>query len=237
MKKNGVLGVVPNIRKLTLVNCITDQYAGRLDLSRNDRLEYLHLRSLRVRNVPLLPPSLRHLNVDKNLFMSDASVPVDEIFDLPLLESLHCYETNNLPASLIKRLVAKSNEAGQLRRLSLGCRLLDAGRTPVEDEYPASSSVIELSINFLNLPEERVLAAVALFPNVHTLDVSDSPKVTGVAVKEFVRRGITHLNVRGCSRVSPDAIEWARAQGVEVEHRPTVSKPSQSWRASRVILP
>lgn len=231
-KKNGVLKAVPNVKKLTLVNCITDQHTGRLDLSRYERLEYLCLRSLGIRHVPMLPSSLKHLNFDKNLFMSDASVPVNEIFDLPLLESLLCHETHSLPASLIKRLVEKSNKAGRLRTLSLGDRLLDSGSTPVEDEYPASSSVTQLSIPLLNLPEGRVLAAAALFPNVRILDVSDNPKLTGVAVKEFVRRGITNLNVDGCFQISPDAIEWARAQGVEVGYKMRAPAGAAAWRDS-----
>lgn len=71
-----------------------------------------------------------------------------------------------------------------------------------------------------------------------------SCKITGVGIKMLIkelrdrapsdggedgkraRKGLEYLNVDWCTSISPDAVEWARGQGVEVSWKTTVPKPS-----------
>jgi F-box/TPR repeat protein Pof3 len=88
---------------------------------------------------------------------------------------------------------------------------------PVTDEYPASSTVEELSLAGSILRERRIIDIVDLYPKLQKLNVSNT-KVTGVAVKHFVGMGIKWLKLDECSEVSPDAVEYARGKEVEVEY-------------------
>lgn len=83
--------------------------------------------------------------------------------------------------------------------------------------------------------DERMVQIVALYPNLQKLDAS-ATKITGVAVKHFVQLGIKHLRLNECGDVGSDAVEWARAKGVEVEYlfpsRSTQVRRGQSYRDS-----
>jgi F-box/TPR repeat protein Pof3 len=150
-------------------------------------------------------------------------IPDDEVFDLPLLESLKCNGTPDVPLSVIKRIAAKSIQAGHLKKLFIGGRLprRDAliGYEEENPEYPASDSVTELSLSMVSMTEARFFDVLNLYPSVRKLDASENNMLTGVAVRDFVNRGITWLNVNKCPNISPDAVEWARSQGVYVEHK------------------
>lgn len=232
---------MPNVRELTLVDCDSNQNAERLDLSECKHLEYLRIRTLSTDRVPIFPSTLKYLDLQGNGYMHSDTVPEGETFDLPLLETLDCSLTSKLDVSLIKRLIEKSNEAGRLKRLCIGGRYQDDGVNNVEDMYPASNSVTELSISSIAsncVKESRILAVVALFPNVRILDVSNNQYLTGVSVRQFVLQQMTHLNLVNCPNISPDAIQWAQSEGVVVEYKPNVRRMGiyRSWRDSLVDL-
>ena len=84
------------------------------------------------------------------------------------------------------------------------------------DLYPASTTVEDLSLAGAWLRDGEVIPIVDLYPNVSTLDVSYT-RVTGVAVKHFVNMGVKRLKVNECLEISPDAVEYARGKGVDVE--------------------
>lgn len=223
------------------MDCDSDRNAERLDLSGCKHLEYLRIRTLSTPRVPIFPSTLKHLDLQGNGYMNSETVPEGETFDLPFLESLDCSLTSKIDVSLIKRLMAKSNAAGRLKRLCIGGRYQDDGKSDVEDMYPASTSVTELSISSIAsncVKEDRILAVLALFPNVRILDLSNNQYVTGVSVRQFVLQGMTHLNLVNCPKISPDAIQWAESEDVIVEHKPNVQRMGnfRSWRDSMVDL-
>lgn len=125
----------------------------------------------------------------------------------------------------IKNITRESIKRGNLKSLSIGNRIVSA-TGPIKDEFPASETVENLSIGFLDIQEERILQIVTLYPNLRRLDISGT-KATGVAVKVFVQMGLQYLKLNECSNISSDAVEWARGQGVEVEY----SFPSRSGGA------
>jgi F-box/TPR repeat protein Pof3 len=220
---------IPNITELTLVNC-SDWRQARLDLRRLEQLEYLRLCSDINAYIPIVPPSLKHLDLGMSCKLTAMHIPDDEVFDLPLLESLNCDGTPDVPMSVIKRIAAKSIQAGHLKKLLIGRRLPRrdpmSGHEEGYPDYPASDSVTELSLSTVSMSQARFFDVLNLYPNVRKLDASENNMLTGVAVRDFVNRGITSLNVNKCSYISPDAVEWARSQGVYVEHKVYGSIPT-----------
>ena len=68
------------------------------------------------------------------------------------------------------------------------------------------------------LDDGIVGAITETFPDLITLDLSSS-KITGVTVKGLVK-GCSHLQtlkLNDCTEVWPDAIQWARSKGINVE--------------------
>lgn len=116
----------------------------------------------------------------------------------------------------LKEFTSSSIKAGNLRSLHVGVLDGSVSHSPVKDDYPPSITVQNLSLEAVQDDESRIIDIVNLYPNVKRLDVSYS-KVTGVAVKHFVGMGVQWLNLDECPDVSPDAIEYARGKGVEVQ--------------------
>lgn len=197
--------------------------AAPLDLSNLEDLQSLDLSNTSLEELPILPATLRHLTLSKMPRLPSHEVE-DEVYELPLLESFDCSGTG-VSAKTIKAITLKSIKAGNLKKLYMGSRLVEHRSVPVEDEHPASDSVEELSLASLIIRERRILEIIKLYPNLQRLDVS-ATKVTGVAVRHFVENGIKWLKLDECSEVSPDAVEYARGKGVEVEF----NFPSRSGR-------
>ena len=201
-----------------------------LDLRPLKHIESLELINMRLTFIPLFPASLRHLKISQMRDLGSSLSGGLETYDLPLLESFDCSGTA-LSNHTIKAFTLQSINAGKLKKLYIGDRLteFDLG-TQVEDEYPASNSVEELSLAWMIFRERRVIETTKLYPNLQRLDVSGT-KVTGVAVKHFVQRGIKWLKLDECSEVSPDAVDYARGKGVEVHFNfPSRSRRADSFR-------
>lgn len=197
--------------------------ASQIDLSMLKDLEFLDLSNTGLVEMPILPTSLRRLTLSKMLRLAGLEDP-SAVYELPLLESFDCSRMD-MQANIIKAFTLKSIEKGNLKKLHIGYPTLTFRVMPEEVEYPASSSVEELSLAALDIPERRILDIIKLYPNLRRLDVS-ATKVTGVAVKQFVNIGIKWLKLDECSDVSPDAVEYARGKGVEVQF----NFPSRSGR-------
>lgn len=97
------------------------------------------------------------------------------------------------------------------------------------DEYPASDTLDELSLKGLQVSESRILEIVALYPKLQKIDVS-STKVSGVAVKHFMKLGINWIGLNECNNVGADAVDYARSQGVEVEFKFPSRAKGKSFR-------
>jgi F-box/TPR repeat protein Pof3 len=210
---HGLRNATPNVTTVTLNDWkIMPNFA---DLCAWTSLESLDLTNTQLRRLPKLPPTLRHLILSNNVFLNFDHDDEEEPTALPLLETFACASTQ-LDASTIKMITAASIKGGKLKRLSLGRRLCEwLPGAPVEQEYPPSETLEELSLSFLIIGDQRAVQVAGLYPKLRRLDVSGT-KVTGVAVRQFVDMGIRWLGLNECEQVGPDAIEWARGKGVEV---------------------
>jgi F-box/TPR repeat protein Pof3 len=163
-----------------------------VDLTGWTALEKLDLSNTQLRRWPVLPLSLSHLIVSDNTLLNTGPQDAD-LVELPRLETFACHSTFISGADVTK-ITAAAIQAGRLKRLALGGRETSALPTPASADFPASDGLEELSVAAMLLDDSRL-----------------------VQVRECVRAGITHLRLSECQDVSTDAVEWARAQGVQVE--------------------
>lgn len=187
------------------------------DLTSWNRLERLDLTNTQLRVIPQLPTSLRHLIMADNHHLR---APADEtaagkIYVLPLLETFNCSSTN-IDAPALRAITKQTIERGNLKTLLI--RDMDS-RQPVlfYTALPPSETVEVLSVAALRLTDVDAITISEMYPNLRTLDLSDN-YITGVAVRNVVKNGVRRLLINGCHDISPDAVEWARGQAVEVAH-------------------
>jgi Leucine-rich repeat (LRR) protein len=182
-------------------------------------LQDLNLSNTDLRILPNLPKSLRRLIIRDNRLLSEFSIKEGERLSLPLLETFDCAATE-LISFWVNQILSASIEFGNLRVLSMGHRLIqEPGVVDVAtwaEMFPPSHSLKELSMAASDLSEARLLKVVDGYPNLQILDVSFT-KITGVAVKHFVKSGVKYLKVNECGEISLDAVAWARGKGVKVD--------------------
>jgi F-box/TPR repeat protein Pof3 len=202
--------------------------------------EWTSLRDLDLGNtnltmLPQLPRTLRRLIIRENRHLKGFNINEGEILSLPLLEIFDCAGTD-LASFWVHTILLPSIKHGNLRVLSIGDRLIhgeEAGLVEVATwakEFPPSQTLEELSLAGSLLEEARLIKAVKQYPNIQVLDVSCT-KVTGVAIKTFVKSGIKYLKVNECQSIGLDAVDWARSQGVQVEFNfPSRSTATRGFR-------
>lgn len=203
---NNLIESVPNIQTLALQGFYLAS-AAPLNLSELRSLKDLELKDCDLKILPLLPSTLKILALDKNLRLSNQK---DDTLLLPLLETFSC-ETTGLTEGLI---VSTIKSTSNLKRLLIGSRLV-GDYAVAHHDFPSCDSIEELHVSYLQYDEQNLINLVKKCPNLKTLDISYT-KITGVAVKQFVDQGIKRLNLRGCDKVSPDAVEFARGKGLDV---------------------
>jgi F-box/TPR repeat protein Pof3 len=194
-------------------------------------LQDLDLGNTDLTMLPNLPRTLRRLIIRDNRHLSGFSINEDESLSLPLLETFDCAATN-LASSWVSKILSASVKYGNLRVLSIGHRLIyEHGVNDLAmwaEMFPPSQSLEELSIAASGLSEVRLLEVVEKYPNLQVLDVSFT-KITGVAVKQFVKSGIKYLKINECGEMGSDAVDWARGQGVKVDFNFS-SQPTRGFR-------
>lgn len=225
----GLMKATPN-----LVSAILPQWrvmAIVFNLEPWKFLETLDLTNTQITQFPKLPEILKHLTVSDNPLLTIRSQ--EELLALtvlPLLETFNCH-TTALDATHVMHITSEAILQRSLRKLYIGGRMNATEQTPVEQEFPSSESVEELSLACLHLTDRRALQIVGLFPNLRKLDMSNT-KISGVAVKEFVEKGITSLKLNECVEISPDAVDWARSKGASVEFKfPSQAAAPQGFAA------
>jgi F-box/TPR repeat protein Pof3 len=203
--------VAPNLESVTLKHWVLRAIP---DVALWTNLQHLDLTNTQLLFLPDIPSTLRHLILNYNRHLAGV-ISDNQVPSPPLLETFACAGTA-LGGPVIKDITRESIRRGNLKTLLLGERVVDPRGGRVEDEYPPSETVEELSLASLVLQEQRMIQIVNLYPKTWKLDVSGT-RATGVAVKAFVQMGVQYLKLNECSEVGTDAVEWARGQGVEVE--------------------
>lgn len=87
-------------------------------------------------------------------------------------------------------------------------------------KHPRLSDLEQLHLPQLaTCGDDDIAAIMDSLPKLKSLDVSET-NITGVGVKTALKPGhLVELVVNDCSKISLDAIQWAREQDVKVQHR------------------
>ncbi len=186
-----------------------------IDATNWTRLERLDLTNTQITRIPRYLATLKHLILSENPHLT-LRADEDKPTPLPLLETFACSSTS-IDGETLKLIVGDSIKAGNLKRLTIGDRLVNERPNLVKNEFPPSEIVEDLSLVAMNLNDRSALEVVNLYPNLKRLDIS-STKITGVAVKAFVKMGIKWLKINDCGMIGIDAVEWARGKDIEVVH-------------------
>lgn len=189
---------------------------GRLGFDSLAQLRHLEVINCRFICHPSFPESLEILKMDES---HSTSNPV-ETKRLPLLIHLSLRNSNMVFMQDFPKLFCQDEETPHLLRLDLCSPYPEADwlKTLGEGQRKALRKVERLSIGSPGLDDDCLKPIVETFTNLAILDAAGS-KITGVTVKGLVT-GCQHLRrlvLNDCQEIYPDAIQWARGQGIEVE--------------------
>ncbi|KAH9213407.1 hypothetical protein DL95DRAFT_339186 [Leptodontidium sp. 2 PMI_412] len=210
---DGLRDNTPNATSVILTNWNITVHL--VDATPWKALERLDLTDTQLTRLPKFPPTLKHLVLSENPQLNlrpDEERPTL----LPLLETFACASTA-LDGEALKVITAASIKAGNLKRLTIGDRMVNPRESLVKDEFPPCETLEELSLASMVLSDKPALEIVSLYPNIKRLDIS-ATHITGVAVKAFVNMGLKWLKINECDRISADAVEWARGKDIEIIH-------------------
>ncbi|KAF2839404.1 hypothetical protein M501DRAFT_1057677 [Patellaria atrata CBS 101060] len=235
---DSFLDYMPNIRCLSLINWSLWGPRHVIDLAKLSKLQHLNLEKSSSLYSLTLPPSLLSLKHTKsNEFVASnnsrwSPAQADEPFLLPQIEELHLEQVYAERAYEVLDTMLNAEERPEapfpwssLRTLAL-CSF--TGSTERESDIsialgcPRLEKLEELAlIDTPTVDDELASTLPDLFPRLRILNLSKT-SISGVAVKVIVtklRGRLTFLGLNMCHRVSPDAVEWARQQGIEVSFK------------------
>ena len=91
-------------------------------------------------------------------------------------------------------------------------------------KHPRLVSLEDLDLQKTLSCDDTIMGIIGeSLPMLRSLNVSETD-ITGVGLKQVVKRGeLKRLIVNDCRRLGDDAVAWARARGVQVEHKTTSS--------------
>ncbi|KAL2071543.1 hypothetical protein VTL71DRAFT_12778 [Oculimacula yallundae] len=224
---DGLRDSTPNVTSVILTNW--NIVVNLVDATPWKALERLDLTDTQLTRLPKLPPTLKHLVLSENPQLN-LGPNEERPSPLPLLEIFACASTA-LDSEALKILTSASIKAGNLRRLTIGDRMVNPNQDLVKEEFPACDTLEELSLASMILTDRPALDIVSLYPNIKRLDIS-ATHISGVAVKAFVNMGLKWLRINECDRISADAVEWARGKDIEIIHN-LMSRGTQVRGAAR----
>ncbi|RDW81998.1 hypothetical protein BP6252_03110 [Coleophoma cylindrospora] len=230
IRLDEIVASFPNVESVALVGWEASNQ-GLVDLTPWQYLRILDLRDMGLTFLPLFPAEIESITISKNKRMVrpqlDPEAESHQKFSM--LTTFDCEETEMTHAA-VASVITPAIDARNLKILRMGTIAVErAPGSDITEHYPPSETLEELGLGNLDLDEASALKIIRQYPNVTKIDLSWS-KITGVAVRQLVERGVKILNVCGCSKISPDAIQFARSKCVVVDwHLPTMAR-SRSFR-------
>lgn len=181
---------------------------------------------------PTLPPSIEVLHIESYISSlprgHTLSYKFWESFErspLPMLRDLHLPVTYRMwnpdpSPQRIKTLLQYSRGKLESFRLSTGALINDAFLMQLVDEG-SLCNLVHLTLESQDgktTGDDLVEKISGSCPHLQSFNVSRGC-LTGVGVKALVSqvKGLKRLNISDCSRVSPDAVIWARSMGILID--------------------
>ena len=182
-------------------------------------LEHLNVSRSRFDRLPSLPRSIREISFEATDFLGHGQVI--DLQDLPNLIRLSLPRNHIIEKTLdlLHKLLLSGH--GKLLGLDASNRHFPAG----DVECLVREGYFD-AINDLMLGQSGVNDAIAELlsercKSLATLEIPHT-QITGVGVKALVnglRPSLKYLGLDYCNQVSPDAVHWARKQGLQVSYK------------------
>lgn len=224
------------MRELSLQNWSGSNYtfARSIDFSTLVNLENLNLTAFDAAEFPALPPSIQTLDISTwhaCNFDSDVSQVHMTEAKMKALTSLSVSSPSTLCLTDICRLLEPNK--GNLTNLDISrCIHLACEEIKNLINHGYLVSVIELKMRALPVDDQITKLLADRLHSLRSLDLG-STKVTGVGVKALgLKKGckLERLGLNHCQAVNIDAVDWARARGIDVSFKFPEQEPGRSKR-------
>lgn len=217
----------PGLREFSLISHSMALVLERCDFSKLENLHLLKIKGCKIYDLVSVPPWVRHLSLPKNLlcYLSPGSgkpgLSPNAAYDDALgLESLDLSLTTLPEYSTLVNLLERNNAKLTMLDLSSSAPLF---RDDIANLITSHwlDHVVDLRLPFLQVDDQLVEMLAKSCLELKRLNISDT-RVTGIAVGVLAtlpQGPIEELDISHCSRVSYDAVEYARSKGVKVTFR------------------
>ena len=208
----------PNLQTLSLENFRYGQL-GPIEngLSKLHQLETLRLLNSEIYGDLKLPASLKSISLERSECAANVTNPhssqIPELTTISLCRYVH----RSGPMS-IRALLASSS--GNLEMLNLSHMSADRSYMSAVFQEPVLRNVEALGLAELHVTDDNLAYLASVASRLKYINLS-STSVSGVGVKALVngcKDTLTWIKLENCSKVSADAIEWARSLGIEVSY-------------------
>lgn len=221
LKPNGFFLNVPNLVDLSIKGWSVHTNTVNMppvppDFSALEQLQNLDISGLSSVFAPLLPSSLRSLDMSKCIFMAEGTfVPPS----LTQLSRLSIAETSkdifNEPQGLQRMLLP--NKGNLTHFDGSGGRLSseDIKQLLIEGYL---NNIVELKLNRCPVDDGIATSMAKKLTKMKALYLAGT-KVTGCSIKDLLAIKFNYLCFDHCSSMNIDAVEWARSTGAQVSFR------------------
>ena len=205
---------MPDILDLTILYWNLPEGMGIPDFSLLQSLSSLDYEGFLPNHTPILPETLQSLRVSRSFGLGISGLKNLTTLIIPFSNQI-------LPSDLY---VLLEPGKGNLRTLAINH----------STQFDMQGLIHDLCFQgFLPRIEDLVLKESALddralkwladhCPRLTSLNVSHNESITGVGIKALVLKEgdkIANINLTHCRGVSPDAVQWARQQGVHIIYK------------------
>lgn len=211
---------IPNVRELCLHGWEEDSAFDHPDLSKLRNLRSLKLYRPQLRVFPKLPTAIRNLDLSYNYNMDLHCLESRqnlEDYNLLDLEFLDLRFVPDLSGQSLVDLLHPSK--GKLKGLNISsCSHVDGMSVNQLITNGYLDEIVDLSLSSLEIDDSIAETLARFSRDLKRLHLS-STKITGVGVKALVLKPqgmIQELVLNNCTRVSIDAVEFAKAKGINV---------------------
>lgn len=190
--------------------------------SRLLKLRSLQLCRTRLQLLPKLPSTIRHLHLvgtSLNFRRLESSEVLDDC-NMPDLVTLDLSHNHLLTYPALQILLNPSK--GKLKEVDLSCcGQIDEAAIHGLIISGYLDGIVDLRLSHSDVDDFTAETLARSCPRLKRLDLS-STKISGVGVKSLVQKPqgmIEELRLNNCAGVSIDAVEYAKAKGINVSFR------------------
>jgi Leucine-rich repeat (LRR) protein len=214
-----MLEFLPELQELELVRSQLGLFPMPPDFSRLDCLEVLVFRGTDIWRFPVVPESLRRLDVSDS---PSLKYRIDLDDTLPGLESFSISANPGIDNEELLGILSTASQKLSLRHLDVGmCPRIDADSLEWLLDAGHGDNLESLSLHGNQKFGDQVTRELGRMTNLKRLDIGNT-KISGVGVSNLIHRRNSKLEWLGldyCPNVGRDAIDMAVAEGLQVSHK------------------